>query len=79
MNPLPPAAPGTELRILATTDLGARTVPMRESWGASGTCAGVVRLLEDERERQPAGLLDRNLEAEPSGVTAGEALAGALR
>lgn len=58
MNPLPPAVSGTELRILATTDLGARTVPMRESYGESGTCAGVVALLEDERARQPAIWLD---------------------
>ena len=43
---LPPALPGTALRILATTDLGAATVPYRTSWGESGTPAGVVALLD---------------------------------
>jgi 2',3'-cyclic-nucleotide 2'-phosphodiesterase (5'-nucleotidase family) len=49
---LPPALPGTALRILATSDLGASTVPLRTSDGESGTCAGIVALLE--REPQPA-------------------------
>src|SRR5215218_8622943 len=44
---------GTALRVLATSDLGANTVPLRTSYGESGTCAGVVSLLEAERERQP--------------------------
>ena len=50
--PLPPATPGTELRILATSDLGAATVPLRTSYGESGTCAGILELLE--REDVPA-------------------------
>src|SRR3954451_14834232 len=31
----------TALRIVATSDLGAATVPLRTSYGLSGTCAGV--------------------------------------
>jgi hypothetical protein len=53
---LPPALPGTALRILASSDLGATTVPLRTSHGPSGTCAGVMQLLE--RERVPAIWLD---------------------
>jgi 2',3'-cyclic-nucleotide 2'-phosphodiesterase (5'-nucleotidase family) len=52
------ALPGTALRVLATTDLAAELVPRRVSWGESGTCAGVVELLERERERQPTVWLD---------------------
>jgi hypothetical protein len=48
---LPPALPGTGLRILATSDLGAAVVPMRASYGETGTCAGIVSLLEHEGER----------------------------
>jgi hypothetical protein len=55
---LPPRLPGTVVRILATTDLGAHTVPLRTSWGRSGTVAGVVELLDRERERGPAIWLD---------------------
>jgi 2',3'-cyclic-nucleotide 2'-phosphodiesterase (5'-nucleotidase family) len=55
---LPPALDGTVLRILATSDLGATTVPLRTSYGESGTCAGVVSLLDAERERQPSVWLD---------------------
>ena len=55
---LPAALDGTALRILATSDLGANTVPLRTSYGESGTCAGVVSLLEAERERQPTICLD---------------------
>jgi 2',3'-cyclic-nucleotide 2'-phosphodiesterase (5'-nucleotidase family) len=58
MDLLPAAVPGTALRVLATTDLAAELVPRRVSWGASGTCAGVVELLERERERQPTVWLD---------------------
>ncbi len=58
MDLLPVAPPGTALRVLATTDLAAELVPRRVSWGASGTCAGVVELLERERERQPTVWLD---------------------
>jgi hypothetical protein len=58
MEPLPPPLAGTELRILATSDLGATTMPLRASWGAGGTCAGVVALLEREQERQPTIWLD---------------------
>jgi 2',3'-cyclic-nucleotide 2'-phosphodiesterase (5'-nucleotidase family) len=57
-GPLPAALDGTVLRILATSDLGATTVPLRTSYGESGTCAGVVALLERERERQPTIWLD---------------------
>jgi 2',3'-cyclic-nucleotide 2'-phosphodiesterase (5'-nucleotidase family) len=58
MDLLPAALPGTALRILATTDLAAELVPRRVSWGESGTCAGVVELLNTERERQPTLWLD---------------------
>src|SRR5215216_5185108 len=58
MDLLPSARPGTALRILATTDLAAELVPRRVSWGEGGTCAGVVELLERERERQPTVWLD---------------------
>jgi 2',3'-cyclic-nucleotide 2'-phosphodiesterase (5'-nucleotidase family) len=55
---LPPALPGTELRVLATTDLAGALVPVPTSYGQSGTCAGVVELLERERARQPTVWLD---------------------
>jgi hypothetical protein len=55
---LPPALDGTALRILATSDLGATTVPLRTSYGEGGTCAGVVSLLDDERQHQPTIWLD---------------------
>jgi 2',3'-cyclic-nucleotide 2'-phosphodiesterase (5'-nucleotidase family) len=58
MDLLPAALPGTALRILATTDLAADLIPRRVSWGEGGTCAGVVELLERERERQPTVWLD---------------------
>jgi hypothetical protein len=58
MDTLAPALPGTALRILATTDLAAELIPRRVSWGESGTCAGVVELLERERERQPTVWVD---------------------
>jgi hypothetical protein len=58
MHPLPPARPDTLLRILATSDLGAALAPMPTSFGQSGTCAGIVDLLERERERQPTVWLD---------------------
>jgi 2',3'-cyclic-nucleotide 2'-phosphodiesterase (5'-nucleotidase family) len=58
MEPLPTPVPGTALRILGTSDLGAASVPLRTSYGASGTCAGIVELLERERERQPTIWLD---------------------
>ena len=58
MYPLPPARPDTLLRILATSDLGAALAPMPSSFGQSGTCAGIVDLLERERERQPTVWLD---------------------
>jgi hypothetical protein len=50
MHPLPPARPDTLLRILATSDLGAALAPMPTSFGQSGTCAGIVELLERESE-----------------------------
>jgi hypothetical protein len=48
----------TSVRIVATSDLGAATVPVRTSHGAAGTCAGVAALLERERARGPAVWLD---------------------
>ncbi|SCF05550.1 2',3'-cyclic-nucleotide 2'-phosphodiesterase/5'-or 3'-nucleotidase, 5'-nucleotidase family [Micromonospora coriariae] len=58
MDTLPNARPGTAVRILATTDLGAAFVPLRTSYGTAGTCAGVAELLERERESQPTLWLD---------------------
>ncbi|HKG66877.1 MAG TPA: metallophosphoesterase [Solirubrobacteraceae bacterium] len=58
MDLLPPPLPGTALRVLSTSDLGATTLPLRASHGESGTCAGLVALLERERERVPAIWLD---------------------
>jgi 2',3'-cyclic-nucleotide 2'-phosphodiesterase (5'-nucleotidase family) len=57
-DPLPPALDGTALRVLSTSDLGATTVPLRTTYGEGGSCAGVVALLERERERQPTIWLD---------------------
>jgi len=42
---LPDPLPGTVLRILATSDLGAMTYPLRTSHGPGGTTAGVESLL----------------------------------
>jgi 2',3'-cyclic-nucleotide 2'-phosphodiesterase (5'-nucleotidase family) len=58
MEPLPPARPGTALRVLATTDLAGTLIPPSTSYGQGGTCAGVVELLERERDRQPTVWLD---------------------
>jgi hypothetical protein len=58
LEAVPPPLPGTRVRILATSDLGAATVPMRNTYGESGTCAGIVTLLDRERERVPALWLD---------------------
>ena len=58
MDPLPPARPGTVLRILATNDMGAAYVAVPTSWGRSGTCAGVAELLERESAQQPTVWLD---------------------
>jgi 2',3'-cyclic-nucleotide 2'-phosphodiesterase (5'-nucleotidase family) len=58
VEPLPPALPGTALRVLATTDLAGTLVPRSASYGEGGTCAGVVELLERERDRQPTVWLD---------------------
>lgn len=58
MTPLPPALPGTQLRLLATTDLGTALVPMRATYGSTGTVAGVAALLEREQARQPTLWLD---------------------
>jgi 2',3'-cyclic-nucleotide 2'-phosphodiesterase (5'-nucleotidase family) len=55
---LPPAVGGTALRILATADLAAALVPMATTYGRSGTCDGIARLLASERERQPTIWLD---------------------
>jgi hypothetical protein len=45
---LPPPLPGTALRILGTSDLGANAVPLRTTTGWSGTTAGISALLERE-------------------------------
>jgi 2',3'-cyclic-nucleotide 2'-phosphodiesterase (5'-nucleotidase family) len=45
---LPPPLPGTAVRILATSDLGANAVPLRTTTGPSGTIHGVAALLERE-------------------------------
>jgi hypothetical protein len=58
MELLPAAGSGTVLRILATSDLGAAFAPLPTSFGQSGTCAGIVELLEREREHQPTIWLD---------------------
>ena len=58
MTNLPPPLAGTEARILATTDLGANAVPLPTSYGTSETLAGIVELLDRERERQPTLWLD---------------------
>src|SRR5918999_3461204 len=58
MEPLPPARPGTALRVLATTDLAGTLIPPSTSYGQGGTCAGVAELLERERDRQPTVWLD---------------------
>ena len=73
MAALPAARPGTRLRVLATTDLGASLVPIRTSYGLGGTCAGVVELLVRERERQPTVWLDAgDLVVGPTGMLLGE-------
>ena len=58
MDQLPAVLPGTAVRVLATTDLAGVLVPIRTSYGEGGSCAGVVGLLEAERERQPTVWLD---------------------
>src|SRR4051795_458216 len=55
---LPPRAAGTALRILATTDLGTAVVPMRASYGETGTVSGIAGLLEHEQHEGPALWLD---------------------
>jgi hypothetical protein len=45
---LPPRLPGTAVRILATSDLGANAVPLRTTTGPGGTIHGVAALLERE-------------------------------
>jgi 2',3'-cyclic-nucleotide 2'-phosphodiesterase (5'-nucleotidase family) len=73
MTVLPAARPATRLRVLATTDLGASLVPIRTSYGLGGTCAGIVTLLERERERQPTLWLDAgDLVVGPAGLLLGE-------
>jgi Calcineurin-like phosphoesterase len=46
---LPPPLPGTALRVLATSDLGANAVPLRTTTGLGGTTGGVMSLLEREQ------------------------------
>src|SRR4051794_31009291 len=48
----------TDLRILATTDLATAVVPMRATYGQTGTVTGIAQMLERERERQPTIWLD---------------------
>src|SRR5688572_21341441 len=54
----PSPLPGTVLRVIASTDLGAALVPMRGSYGPTGSIAGIVELLERERSRVPTIWLD---------------------
>ena len=58
MLSLPPRIPGTALRVIGTSDLGAAVVPLRTSYGESGSLAGIVELLDRERECGPAIWLD---------------------
>src|SRR5215208_5079726 len=46
------------LRLLATSDLGAATWPLRTSYGRSGTIAGVIELLERSRAKRPTVWLE---------------------
>jgi hypothetical protein len=46
---LPPPLPGTAVRILATSDLGANAVPLRTTTGPGGTIHGIAELLEREQ------------------------------
>jgi 2',3'-cyclic-nucleotide 2'-phosphodiesterase (5'-nucleotidase family) len=45
---MPPPLPGTAVRILATSDLGANAVPLRTTTGPGGTIHGIAALLERE-------------------------------
>jgi 2',3'-cyclic-nucleotide 2'-phosphodiesterase (5'-nucleotidase family) len=58
MTALPPPADGAVLRILGTTDLAAALVPMRATYGETGTVTGIAELLARERERLPTIWLD---------------------
>ena len=46
------------LRLLATSDLGAATWPLRTGYGRSGTIAGVIELLERSRAKRPTVWLE---------------------
>ena len=72
MEALPPAQPGTMLRILATTDLAAALVPVPTSYGEGGTCAGVAELLEADL------LALQEVDAGPGGGNEAEELFGPL-
>ena len=55
---LPPRAPGSALRLLATNDLLGRVVPLPASWGAGGSAHGVAQLLEHAQAAGPALWVD---------------------
>jgi hypothetical protein len=58
MSHLPPARQDTVLRVLATNDMEGTFVPLPTTFGESGSCAGVIELLEEERAKQPTIWLD---------------------
>jgi hypothetical protein len=62
------------LRLLATSDLGAATWPLRTSYGRSGTIAGVIDLLERSRAKRPTVWLELGdlVVGHPSYPTLGE-------
>jgi Calcineurin-like phosphoesterase len=76
-----PIGENDSLRIVATSDLGATTVPLPASYGAGGTCAGAAALLEREREDGPAVWLDAGdlVVGHPSHVVLGERPWGEVR
>jgi 2',3'-cyclic-nucleotide 2'-phosphodiesterase (5'-nucleotidase family) len=85
---VPEARSETRLRILATTDLGTALVPMRASYGETGTVAGIAAILEREQARQPTLWLDVGdltvgpamalLEARPWSAMAGAPIAATV-
>lgn len=58
LETLPPPAPGTKLRILATNDLLGTVLPLPATYGDGGSIAGVIDLLNGQRESLPAIWLD---------------------
>jgi 2',3'-cyclic-nucleotide 2'-phosphodiesterase (5'-nucleotidase family) len=55
---LPPLAPGTALRILASNDLLGTVLPLPTTCGRGGSIAGIVALLERQRESIPTIWVD---------------------